>query len=101
VVFVGYQAPGTLGRRLVDRAQTVRLGGREVPVNASIHTLGGFSAHAGRRELLDWLRAIGEGPRRVFLCHGEDRALASFAAAIRTELGLETVIPTLGQSFTL
>ena len=101
VVFVGYQATGTLGRRLVDRAQVVRLGGREVPVNARIHTLGGFSAHAGRRELLDWLKAIGDGPRRVFLCHGEDKALEAFAAAIRSELGLETVIPALGQAFTL
>jgi metallo-beta-lactamase family protein len=101
VVFVGYQAPGTLGRRLVDRAKSVRLGGREVPVNARIHTLGGFSAHAGRRELLDWLKAIGEGPRRVFLCHGEDRALEAFAASIRSELGFETVIPDMGQSFTL
>jgi len=101
VIFVGYQAPGTLGRRLVDRAQVVRLGGREVPVRARIHTLGGFSAHAGRRELLDWLRDIGDGPKRVFLCHGEDRALESFAAAIRSELGFETVIPDLGQAFTL
>jgi len=101
VVFVGYQAPGTLGRRLVDGAPVVRVEGREVAVRARIHTLGGFSAHAGRRELLDWLKAIGDGPRRVFLCHGEDRALESFATAIRSELGLETVIPALGQAFTL
>jgi metallo-beta-lactamase family protein len=101
VVFVGYQAPGTLGRRLVDRARTVRIRGRELPVNARIHTIGGFSAHAGRHDLIQWLRAAGERPQRVFLCHGEPPALDALAAAIRRELGLETTIPALGDGFRL
>lgn len=101
VVFVGYQAPGTLGRRLVDRSPRVRIRGREVPVNARIHTIGGFSAHAGRADLLRWLGAAGERPQRVFLCHGEPPALESLAAAIRSELKLETTIPALGEGFAL
>jgi metallo-beta-lactamase family protein len=70
-------------------------------VRAEIHTLGGFSAHAGRRELLDWVAAVGGPPKKVFLCHGEVRSLEAFAQGVRDELGLETVIPALGQSFAL
>jgi metallo-beta-lactamase family protein len=101
VVMVGYQAPGTLGARLIERPERITIRGREVAVHATVHTLGGFSAHAGRRELLDWLAAIGGPPKRVFLCHGEVRSLESFAKAVKDELGLDAVIPALGQSFTL
>ena len=102
VVIVGYQAPGTLGRRLVDGWKVVRIRGHEVPVNATIHTLGGFSAHAGRKELLDWVGAIRERPpRRVFLVHGEPAPLESFARAVESELRLSTHIPYLGESIEL
>jgi metallo-beta-lactamase family protein len=101
VVFVGYQAPGTLGRRLVDRAPVVRIRGHEVPVRARIHTLGGFSAHAGRSELLAWVKGTGRGPRRVFACHGEPRALEAFAATLRSELGCEVTVPRLYEGFDL
>jgi metallo-beta-lactamase family protein len=101
VVIVGYQAEGTLGRRLVEGAKWVGLGGRQVPVNASVHTLGGFSAHAGRKELLAWIRAIERRPKRIYLHHGEPRSLDAFAQAIRSDLGIETVIPSYGDSFPL
>jgi metallo-beta-lactamase family protein len=101
LVIVGYQAPGTLGSRLIERPERVTIRGRDVEVRAEIHTLGGFSAHAGRRELLDWIAAVGGPPKKVFLCHGEVRALESFGQGVRDELGLETVIPALGQSFAL
>jgi metallo-beta-lactamase family protein len=101
VVFVGYQAPGTLGRRLVSGAKVVRIRGREVAVNATIHTLGGFSAHAGRRELLDWVRAIEKPPQRVFLVHGEPSSLEAFAKTLREDLGLEVHVPTHGESVPL
>ena len=101
VVIVGYQAPGTLGARLVERPEVVRIRGREVPVRAELHMLGGFSAHAGRKELLRWLAAIGGPPKRVFLCHGEPRVLDAFSRSIRAELHLDTAIPSLGQSFSL
>lgn len=101
VVIVGYQAPGTLGARIVERPEVVRIRGRDVPVHAEIHTLNGFSAHAGRRELLGWLAAVGGPPKRVFLCHGEPAVLEAFSRSIRSELHLETVVPSLGQSFEL
>lgn len=97
VVFVGYQAPGTLGRRLVDKAKSVRIRGHEVPVNASVHTLGGFSAHGGQAEMLAWLSA-GGGPRqKVFLCHGEPPALRTFSALIEARLHVATHIPEMGE----
>ena len=98
---MGYQAPGTLGRRLVDGARMVRVRGREVPVNARIHTLGGFSAHAGRRELIDWLGAIAPRPKRIFLVHGEEPAMSSFGAAVEAELGVPTHRPAHGEAVEL
>jgi len=100
VVIVGYQAPGTTGRRLVDGARTVRLRGRDVPVNASVTTISGFSAHAGRHELLDWIAAGGK-PKKAFLVHGEPDALESFGRAIHDELGIATQIPRRGDGVVL
>lgn len=97
IVFVGYQAQGTLGRRLVDGARTVRLFGQEIDVRASIHTLGGFSAHAGQTGLIDWLRLAAAGARpRVLLTHGEAGPRAALAARIARELGLKAELPEWG-----
>ena len=100
VVIVGYQAPGTTGRRLVDGATMVRIRGREVPVAAKITTIGGFSAHAGQHEMLDWIEAGGR-PKKVFLVHGEPDALETFAKAIKDRLGLPTQIPRRGDGVVL
>ena len=96
VLITGYQAEGTLGRRLVDRATVVSIFGEEVPVRAEIVTLGGFSAHAGQSALLAWLRGFAAPPRRVLLVHGEARATAPFAARIATELGWTARVPERG-----
>ena len=72
LLFVGYQARGTLGRRLVDGAAWVRILGHEVQVRAQRHTVGGLSAHADQPALIDWQAGIGGRPR-VVLVHGEDR----------------------------
>lgn len=93
VLFVGFQAVGTLGRRIVDGAQTVRIAGEEVAVRAEIVTLGGFSAHADRSALLDWLAAFRRAPGRIFLVHGEEDSSRALAAAIGNRFGRSADIP--------
>ncbi|WP_018994781.1 MBL fold metallo-hydrolase RNA specificity domain-containing protein [Thioalkalivibrio sp. ALJ2] len=100
LVIVGFQATGTLGRRLVDGAERVKLLGDEVAVNAKVHTLGGFSAHAGRSQLIDWARAFQDQP--VFhLVHGEPEAREALATGLRDELGAEAHAPAFGETITL
>lgn len=96
VIFVGYAAQGTLARRIIDGAKTVRLLGEEVDVLASIHTINGFSAHADQTELLNWQRAI--APKRTFLVHGEPEVMKQFAGQLS---GTEVVIPAAHQEFSL
>ncbi|MEZ4560431.1 MAG: MBL fold metallo-hydrolase [Caldilineaceae bacterium] len=95
VLIVGYQAAGTLGRQLVDGADHVRIHGHDIDVNATIHTLGGFSAHAGRRELLNWLEPLAATGPRVVLTHGEDRGRNALAREIRRRYGLSPTLPLL------
>ncbi len=99
VLITGFQARGTLGRRLVDGARTVKLFGDEVPVRASLHTIGGLSAHADQAGLLGWLSHFRSAPGRTFLVHGEAAIAAEFARAVRERLGWETTIPAPRSSF--
>ena len=92
IVITGFQAYGSLGRRLVDKAAKVRLFGEEVPVRASIHTIGGLSAHADQAGLLEWLRGFKLAPQSIFVVHGEPEASAVLGEAIREELGWKNVI---------
>lgn len=92
IVITGFQAYGSLGRRLVDKAKKVRLFGEEVLVRASVHTIGGLSAHADQAGLLDWLKGFSESPKTVFVVHGEPESSSVFAATIREELGWQQVI---------
>jgi metallo-beta-lactamase family protein len=96
VVIVGYQGEGTLGRRLVDGAMEVRIFGEMIPVRAKVHTLGGFSAHAGQSDLLKWFSAVAPAKPKVALTHGEDRARSELAKRIRQLHGLDPVLPLLG-----
>jgi metallo-beta-lactamase family protein len=82
VMFVGYQAQGTLGRRLVDGAKTVRIFDEEIAVNARIEMIEGFSGHADRDGLLDWIGAMPKKPSQIILVHGEPAVIASFAQTI-------------------
>jgi metallo-beta-lactamase family protein len=95
VVFVGYQAAGTLGRLLVNRVPRVRLFGFDVPVRAQIHTVGGLSAHADQRGLLDWYGATPNHPP-VALVHGEHAACEALAAELRERYGSETTLARPG-----
>jgi metallo-beta-lactamase family protein len=101
VVIIGFQARGTLGRRLIERPSTVRIMGEEVPVRAEIVTLGGFSAHADQSALLGWARGFRKAPETAFLVHGEETPTAALAARLRADLDWDTRIPFHGESFEL
>lgn len=98
VIFVGYAASGTLARRIIDGAKTVRIFGEEVQVAAKIYTIGGFSAHADRDELLRWFGETAH-PAHTFLVHGEDKGRESIAKVLRAR-GLTVHCPMLGERFT-
>ena len=100
VIFAGFQAKGTLGRRIVDGAKVVRLFGDDIAVKAMIYTLGGFSAHADRKELLEWLSAFRDRPV-VFVVHGEEETSLAFAEAVKDKYGFTTYVPVKGESFDL
>lgn len=93
VVFVGYQASGTLGRRLIQGGGRVRVMGEPVDVRAAVHTLGGFSAHAGQSDLLRWATPALESGPRVILNHGEDRQRGVLAGLLGERFGVETTMP--------
>ncbi|MBK1679561.1 MBL fold metallo-hydrolase [Rhodocyclus tenuis] len=102
VLITGFQAAGTLGRRLVDGARLVRLFGEPTPVRAEICTIGGLSAHADQAALLGWLGGFKRPPGRTFIMHGEAETAALFATVVRQQLAWEQVeVPALLQSFVL
>jgi metallo-beta-lactamase family protein len=98
IIFVGFQAQGTLGRQIVDGAETIRFLGEDYAVRATIHTIGGFSAHGDRKELLDWLGLFALKPE-VFIVHGEERSALEFEKAVKEKLGLVTRVPHPGEAF--
>jgi metallo-beta-lactamase family protein len=96
VLIVGYQSPGTLGRKLVDGEKYVSIFRDRIAVNASVFTLGGFSAHAGQTDLLNWFAAVAPSRPRLFLTHGEDRVRNTFARLIKAQHGIRAECPSLG-----
>jgi metallo-beta-lactamase family protein len=97
IVFVGYAARGTLARRIVDGARTVSIFGDDYRVRAQVHTIGGFSAHAGQTELLAWHRHTGN-PKTTFLVHGEKDSMAAFSQLLKHT---RVEMPELHQEFEL
>ena len=93
VLFVGYQAPGTRGRLLVDGASQVKMHGRLIPVAAKVARIDSMSAHADRGEILRWLRTLPRHPERLYLVHGESLPMDSLKALIRENFGWEAVTP--------
>lgn len=101
VVFVGYQGIGTPGRKIVDGAKTIKLLGEELGINAKIYTIGGFSAHAGQSQILDWIKSFSHPDLHVLLVHGEEKAQDTLAGLIREQLHLDVAIPTYLEEMTL
>lgn len=100
VLIVGYQGEGTLGRQLVDGKKQVSIFGEKIAVKAGIHTLGGFSAHAGQRELIEWLGCMERMRPKVILIHGEDRGREPLARLIQEQFLLNVHRPHLGEVIT-
>lgn len=100
IIITGFQAQGTLGRRLVDKNPMVKIMGKEVSVRASIHTIGGLSAHADQAGLLQWLKGFKKAPEKIFVVHGEPNAASNFSKVIESELDWKhVVIPQRGDLF--
>lgn len=101
VIFVGYQAVGTLGRRLVEGADKVRIFDEEIAVKARIETIEGFSGHADRDGLLSWIDAMNKKPVKILLVHGEADVISHFAGSIAEKFGIETHIAKLDETVVL
>lgn len=101
ILFVGYQAIGTLGRSIVEGAEEVRLFGEPIYIRAQIRQLVGMSGHADKEGLLEWISGFEEKPRKVFVVHGEDSVCTSFAECLKTEYGHHAYAPYSGTVFNL
>ena len=101
ILFVGYQAIGTLGRQIIDGATEVRILGKNYPVKAKIMKLNGFSSHADKDELLAWISALKRPPREVFVVHGEEEAANHYAKNIQETKGWNVTVPNYLDEFTL
>ena len=101
VLFVGYQSAGTIGRKLVDGTDSVRLFGETISVHAAICELDGISGHADRDMLLNWLRSMGKVPTQVFVNHGDDIVCDSFVTTVQEQLGYPASAPFSGDGYDL
>jgi metallo-beta-lactamase family protein len=101
VLIVSWQAPDTLGRRIVEKQPVVHILGEEYQLRAQVVVINGFSAHADQSELLDWTGHFKKRPRHTFIVHGEEAVSLTFADTLRRQ-GLANVnVPHLGESFTV
>jgi len=101
IVFVGYQAQGTLGRRIKEGEKVVKIFGEEIQVNAEIYSLEGFSGHADREGILQWIKSFKNKPKKIFVVHGEEEASKEISGKIEEELSIKTYIPKLGESVSI
>jgi metallo-beta-lactamase family protein len=101
ILFIGYQAEGTLGRHIVDGAKSVRIFGQPRPIRARIAQINGFSAHADRDDLLRWISKLSVKPRHVFITHGEKNAAENFQEFLQQKTGFEASVPEYGMKVRL
>lgn len=101
VLFVGYQANGTLGRAIIEGAEEVKLFGETIEIRAQIKKMRGLSGHADKAGLIEWAEGFTEKPKRIFVVHGEDSVCTSFAECLKMEHGFKAYAPYSGTSFNL
>ncbi len=101
ILFIGYQANGSLGRQILDGAKSVRIFGEEIPVKCRIKAIGGYSAHADQPLLIDWIKTMQPRLKKVFVVQGEDDESLPFAQKIKDELALEAEVPEAGTGVVL
>ncbi|HOR86090.1 MAG TPA: MBL fold metallo-hydrolase [Bacillota bacterium] len=101
VVFVGYQAKNTLGRRIKDGEKSVKIFGEEIGIRSSVYSIEGFSDHADQKGLLEWVKAYKKKPKKIFLVHGEETALKELSSLLEEEAGISNEIAVFGQAFEL
>jgi metallo-beta-lactamase family protein len=101
VLIVGYQAPNSLGRRLVEGAEQVSIHGQKVAVKAQVHVMGGFSGHAGQTDLLRWFDVVAPSKPRLVLTHGEDRQREAFAALVQKKYHIKPDMPGMRETVEL
>ncbi|MHB1679437.1 MAG: MBL fold metallo-hydrolase RNA specificity domain-containing protein [bacterium] len=101
IIFIGYQARGTLGRRIVEGDKTIKVFGEHIDVNASVHTINGFSSHADQNELIEWLSALkNQSKTKIYLIHGDDDKMEIFKEKIKP-LGFNAYIPSYAEEITV
>ena len=101
ILFVGYQAVGTLGRSIVEGAKEVRLFGEPIQIRAQIRQLAGMSGHADKNGLIEWISGFEEKPKKVFVVHGEDSVCTAFTECLKVEYGQRAYAPYSGTEFDL
>lgn len=98
ILFIGYQARGTLGRQILDGEKTVKIFGEEVAVNCRVKNVPGYSAHADQQQLIEWLFPIRQGLKKLFVTQGEAGASEALAQKVRDELAINTIVPKQGEA---
>lgn len=101
ILFVGYQAKGSLGREILDGAKQVKILGEEVSVRARVYQIESYSAHADQKKLLEWINPMRLSLKKLFVVQGEEEAENALAQKVRDELAVEAILPEYGQSFVL
>ena len=99
ILFVGYQAPGTLGYSIVNGAKTVKIFGEEIAVNARIEYIEGYSGHADQEGLMNFIYSFIKKPKHIFLVHGEDEAQEILKDKIESETKISVTIPEFGETY--
>lgn len=101
ILFIGYQSEGSLGRRILDGAKTVRILGEEVPVHARVVQISGYSAHADQERLLEWLEPMQKTLKRIFVVQGDPDVSEKFAAKVQDKFGVQGYVPSEGEEVVL